>query len=292
MTFSFNARYALLTYAQCGTLDPWSVSDHFTELRGECIVAREAHADGGTHLHAFVDFGRKFRSRRSDVFDVDGFHPNVSPTYSTPQVGFDYACKDGDVVAGGLARPEGSVSSTAVSRWHDITSARSREEFFQLLLEHAPRDLCTSFTSLSKYADWMYRDDPSPYKHDDKLESSASDFPELGAWVQDSLNEFTVGRHHPRDRLSRRPQFVIYQKGDGWLTLTLTLTLTLALTLTRVAGILTSRRQAQEEPRSTWSESDGEDTVGEEPLHPRILWRSLLPRRVARLRRIRSFRRH
>ena len=44
MTFNFNARYALLTYAQCGDLDGWQVSDHFTELRAECIVAREAHA--------------------------------------------------------------------------------------------------------------------------------------------------------------------------------------------------------------------------------------------------------
>ena len=34
------------------------------------------------------------------MFDVDGVHPNISPTYSTPQAGFDYACKDGDAVAG------------------------------------------------------------------------------------------------------------------------------------------------------------------------------------------------
>ena len=104
MPFNFNARYALLTYSQCGDLDGWEVSNHFTKLRAECIVAREAHADGGIHLHAFVDFGpgRKFRSRRSDVFDVGGFHPNISPTHSTPQSGFDYACKDGDIVAGDL----------------------------------------------------------------------------------------------------------------------------------------------------------------------------------------------
>ena len=102
MTFNFNAKYVLLTYAQCGDLDPWAVVDHLAELRAECIIGREAHADGGTHLHCFAHFDRKFRSRRADVFDVLGCHPNVSPTYTTPQAGWDYACKDGDIVAGGL----------------------------------------------------------------------------------------------------------------------------------------------------------------------------------------------
>ena len=56
MTFNFNARYALLTYSQCGDLDPWAVNEHLGQLRAECIIAREAHADGGNHLHCFVDF--------------------------------------------------------------------------------------------------------------------------------------------------------------------------------------------------------------------------------------------
>ena len=103
MSFSFNARYALFTYPQCGDLDPFAVSDHFSEMGAECIVAREAHADGGTHLHAFVDFGRKYRTRRVDAFDVAGQHPNVSPSHGTPAKGYDYAIKDGDVVAGGLS---------------------------------------------------------------------------------------------------------------------------------------------------------------------------------------------
>ena len=102
MTFNFNAKYVLLTYAQCGDLDPWAIVNHLAELRAECIVGRETHADGGTHLHCFAHFERKFRSRRADVFDVLGCHPNVSPTYTTPQAGWDYACKDGDIVAGGL----------------------------------------------------------------------------------------------------------------------------------------------------------------------------------------------
>ncbi len=77
MTFILNARYFLITYPQCDGLDEWAVNDHFGSLGAECIVAREDHADGGTHLHVFCDFGRKFRSRRANIFDVDGHHPNI-----------------------------------------------------------------------------------------------------------------------------------------------------------------------------------------------------------------------
>ncbi len=182
MTFHCNARYFLLTYSQCGELDPWAVSNHLGELRGECIVAREAHADDGTHLHAFVDFGRKFRSRRTSIFDVDGHHPNVSATHSSPREGFDYACKDGDIVAGGLERPEQGNRLVRRSGWHDIISATSRDQFFERIMAHDPRTLCTSFTQLSLYADWMYREDPEPYRTPDGLDIDASAFPQLEEW--------------------------------------------------------------------------------------------------------------
>jgi len=201
MSFNFNARYALLTYSQCGELDGWAVSNHFTELRAECIVAREAHSDGGSHLHAFVDFGRKFRSRRADVFDVGGYHPNISPTHTTPQAGFDYACKDGDIVAGGLERPSGSNRDKSANPWPDIVASESREEFYAALLALAPRSLCTSFPALEKYADWKYRTDPEPYRHDTNIRFDMDAFPELNHWVQ----EYLQGDTTPCKCLARRP---------------------------------------------------------------------------------------
>ena len=142
MTFNFNARYALLTYSQCGDLDGWEVSNHFTKLRAECIVAKKPMLMV-EFIYTFVDFGpgRKFRSRRSDVFDVGGFHPNISPTHSTPQSGFDYACKDGDIVAGGLERPTGSVESRTNADWSAIVAAPTREEFFAAIMEQSPRTM-------------------------------------------------------------------------------------------------------------------------------------------------------
>lgn len=185
-SFQFQARYVLLTYAQSDGLDPFQVSDHMSSLGGECIVAREDHSDGGSHLHAFVDFGKLFRSRRTDVFDVGGYHPNISPTKQTPSAGYDYACKDGDICAGGLARPPDRLPSRE-NQYDAIFDATTRDEFFERCREFAPRLLLGSFGSLCKYADWRYRVDPEPYRHDDSLRFDLEPFPELLGWADANI---------------------------------------------------------------------------------------------------------
>lgn len=77
MPFRFCAKYGLLTYPQCGDLDPWKIVAMLGDLGAECIIGRESHVDGGLHLHAFFLFERKFESRNVRIFDVDGHHPNV-----------------------------------------------------------------------------------------------------------------------------------------------------------------------------------------------------------------------
>jgi len=183
MSLHINARYVLLTYSQCGSLDPFRIVDALSELGAECIIGRELHSDGGTHLHAFVDFGRKFRSRRASIFDVDGYHPNISPSYGNPGEGYDYAIKDGDVVAGGLQRPTTEVQDRKKDVFAEIVLANTREEFFELCRNLAPRSLCTSFVSLEKYADWRYRVDPTPYRQSPELEFDTRQYPELNEWA-------------------------------------------------------------------------------------------------------------
>lgn len=185
--FRFYARYALLTYAQCSTLDPFAVVEHLATMGAECIIGRETHADGGTHLHAFVDFGRRFHSRRASVFDVAGFHPNISITKRNPQIHYDYAIKDGEVVAGGLERPDGNAEPAAPNKHHEICLAPTREEFFESVRSLDPRLLLTSFNSLQAYADWNYRVDPEPYRHDPEHVFDTSRFPELQQWVEKYL---------------------------------------------------------------------------------------------------------
>lgn len=186
----FKLQYALLTYAQCGDLDPWSVVDHLAGLRAECIIGRENHEDGGIHLHAFVDFGGKtFRSRRADVFDVGGRHPNVQHVGKTPWLVYDYAIKEGDVVAGGAERPVEHQRSISRSDdvWAEIMGATTADEFFKLCTRLAPRSLCVSFNSLQAFAAWKYRVDPAPYQHPDGLRFKEDAVAELDAWAQANI---------------------------------------------------------------------------------------------------------
>jgi len=195
MTYIFDGRYALLTYAQCGDLDPWRVSNRLTELGAECIVARENHVDGGSHLHVFVDFGRRFRSRSAAVFDVGHYHPNIEPTYHDPKSGYDYAVKEGEIVAGGLEPPD---EATRVERgkhfdWDQAVEATNRDDFFALLARGAPKNLILNFPAIQKFADWKFNPKPVEYVSPEGTFSLA-EYPELQGWVERELEVSPGGK--------------------------------------------------------------------------------------------------
>lgn len=173
-----NAKYVLLTFAQCGDLDEWNVSDMLSAHGAECIVAREVHPKtGGVHLHVFADFNRKFRSRNVRVFDVDGRHPNVVPSRGTPEKGYDYAIKDGDVVAGGLERPlpRGGmhVGANQISNVSDL--CEDQREFLELFDEMDRRTLFRSFTNIRAYSEWRYAPEEERY-----VSPTGVDFGDIG----------------------------------------------------------------------------------------------------------------
>lgn len=183
-----SAKYVLLTYAQCGDLDPGAVERMLELLEASCIIGKEAHADGGTHLHAFVEFSRKFSSRRSDVFDVDGKHPNITKVGRTPWKAWDYATKDQEIVGGSCERPvENGGGGDAHSKWHTIVSSGTRDEFFARLEELDPRALVCVHPAIVKYADWRYRDVPLPYCHPSDFTFNLESHPELDEWVQNNV---------------------------------------------------------------------------------------------------------
>lgn len=174
MSFYYCARYGLFTYSQSAGLDHWSVLELFSGLGAECIIAREDHQDGGTHLHVFADFGRRFRSRSSKIFDVEGYHPNVSASRGKPDEGFDYAIKDGDVTGGGLARPDGITrrggDSANDQKWGEITGAEDRDEFWRLVHELDPKSLVVHFPAIQKYCDWKFAPVRVEYKGPSNVE--------------------------------------------------------------------------------------------------------------------------
>lgn len=193
-SFHFRSRYALLTYAQCGDLDPWSVSNFLSTIPAECIIGRETHADEGIHLHAFVDFGERYFTSDARRFDVDGRHPNIQPCGRTPAKMYDYAIKDGDVVAGGLARPGGEDVAGAGNVWDRIVDAPTAPEFWELVRALAPRVLLTNFNSLRSYVEWKYKPEVAEYITPPGIVFDLSGVEELGQFVRESLSGECVGK--------------------------------------------------------------------------------------------------
>lgn len=192
--FSLRTRYALITYAQCGDLDPWSVSDLLSAVPAECIIGRENHSDGGVHLHAFVDFGKRFFTSDPRRFDVDGHHPNIQPCGRTPHTMYDYAIKDGDVVAGGLERPGGDDVAGIRTVWDRIVDAEDADQFWELVRTLAPRQMLCNFNSLRGYAEWRYRPVVAPYVTPPGIVFDISGLEELSEFVRDSLSGNWVGK--------------------------------------------------------------------------------------------------
>lgn len=189
----FQFKHVLLTYAQCGELDPFKVVEHLGDLGAECIVGREDHADGGVHLHCFATFEEKFRTRDERWADVEGCHPNAQPCKTTPEKMYDYAIKDGEVVAGGLGRPSGVRDGENGSKWGQILNAGSRDEFFALVQELDPRALGYAHASVMRCADWLFPVVREPYVSPAGVSFDTSAFPELDDWVRDYLRGSVVG---------------------------------------------------------------------------------------------------
>lgn len=193
-TFRFRSKHVLLTYAQCGDLDAWRVNDHLGSLGAECIIGREDHVDGGIHFHAFAMWERQFETRNVRLFDVDGCHPNISPVRRTPEAAYDYAIKDGEVVAGGLERPGRDQLAAPSSKWSEIIAATTRDEFFERVALLDPRALCVSFGNLRTYADWKYRPHPAEYVTPRGISFDTTRSPQLDEWVVDNLGRDFVGK--------------------------------------------------------------------------------------------------
>jgi len=188
MTFNFHARYGLFTYAQCDGLDPEAVGLHFTSMGAECIISREDHCDGGHHLHVFADFGRKRRIRGERTFDVLQFHPNIVPSKGSPERGYDYATKDGDIVWGGLERPGGSNVGAVRSRnaidFAQLVEINDAGEFWDAVARDAPSLLLRSFTSIHAYAAWRFKPKHAEYSTPEGIEFDLGSLPDLCQWKE------------------------------------------------------------------------------------------------------------
>lgn len=195
--FRINNRYLLLTYAQVGTQFDWGeLHTLLLDLGAKSVCGREAHQDGGVHLHCFVDFKRAYSTRDQRKFDVMGAHPNVQPISRTPWMSYDYAKKDGDILwEDDAVEPVRRASGTSNSDdWAAIANASTREEFFELAASLAPRQLCCAFTNLRAYADWKFVEPEREYSSPAGMETFTGAFPEAERWLVESLQSISTGR--------------------------------------------------------------------------------------------------
>ncbi len=214
MPLAVNAQHFLLTYAHVEghdgkpELDPFRIVELLGAKGAECIVAREVYPNGeGFHFHVFCSFERNFRSRKTDVFDVDGYHPNIEPSRKNAAGGFDYATKDGDIVAGGLDRPSrtrGRTGTTgATATWGEITAAETADEFWRLCEELDPKSMVCNFPALSKFAEWRFRPIPVPYSSPDGV-FDTTNYPVIEQWRSDVFDGYS-GRGESYTYLTVQP---------------------------------------------------------------------------------------
>lgn len=183
MTFRFQAKYGLLTYPQSDGLDPWRINAVLAGLGCECIVAKELHTDGGTHYHAFFMHSSKLRTRDARAFDVDGYHPNILRGVKTPHAMYDYATKDGDVVAGGLQRPDEEPAKTdSDDFWRRVFDASTREETLRAAQESSVSLFGRYFFQVRAIAEGKTMQNPLHYVSPPSLEWELRSYPELTDW--------------------------------------------------------------------------------------------------------------
>lgn len=189
-------KQCLLTYAQCGDLDPHLIVNRLAELQAACIIGRESHADGGTHLHVYCQWETKYRSRNHTAFDVDGRHPNIQPVkWGSPEWVRDYAIKFGDIVAGDPILASECDTETAPNKsaqskadWSLIVASATEEEFWANVELLAPRSMGCNHMSLMSFARWKYAPKPEPFVSNWSEEDfDLSFYPAIAAWRRDHL---------------------------------------------------------------------------------------------------------
>lgn len=96
----------LLTYPQCPHSAAGALSDKCAQMGSQrYLVCKELHADGGEHLHAYVEFPAMQTYLDPKSWDFDGHHGNYQAARSANRAA-GYVAKDGDLVAVGFTPAE------------------------------------------------------------------------------------------------------------------------------------------------------------------------------------------
>lgn len=159
-TFAFDGKHVFLTYPQC-PLEREQLRDILVARANieKYLIARERHDDGNYHLHAYLHFGRRVRLVGSDVFDVEGYHPNIQTPRSARNV-ISYCCKEDDNPLANFDYASGQPDEG----WASILAASSsKTEFLEAVRNRYPRDYVLNLERVLFFCEWRFGRDETPY---------------------------------------------------------------------------------------------------------------------------------
>lgn len=191
--FRFDNKRVFLTYSQALNLERDELFNFLRGLINEpkyIVVARELHGDGGQHFHAVIDFGKRFRSRDVRVFDIGGYHPNISAISTANEYTnkVNYTKKDGDFVELGEYE-EAPARRHKQQHWADLIDGSSdRNEFMAKAKAVAPRDFILQNDKFEAFAE-KYFNAPEEFVSDYVRGDFEYEPPELKTWVEDVLDQ-------------------------------------------------------------------------------------------------------
>lgn len=165
----------------------WSAIREIVEnFGGKCRIGREHHKDGGIHYHAFCVKEERFVFRRSDKFDINGHHPNITQVTRTPERAWKYVAKESVVYDGIPEPPSGrSKKRTNADVWRHILSADDRDSMLKRVEEGQPEKFCTSFNNIVRAAEHKHPTNSfTDYTSPPGLSHELDLFPEITEWQQ------------------------------------------------------------------------------------------------------------
>jgi len=174
--FRINAKFFFLTYPQCEA-DKQQLLDFLLTIapvKYVCI-GQETHEDGGRHLHALVEFAKKFDCRNQTRFDFSvgetSYHPNIQSARDPHHVR-NYCRKEDTepLEYGTFGRLE----------YSDLLLLDSKDAFLQGVSKHHARDYVLQYDRVCRFATAHYAEKEkgyvSPYTNFANLPTNLTDW--------------------------------------------------------------------------------------------------------------------
>nr|QXN75509.1 MAG: replication associated protein [Genomoviridae sp.] len=174
--FEKNAKAFLLTYSK---LDDNAQSAFFSRASAHygfivenirtpnCYrLGRERHQDDGVHVHCYVSFDTAVRIQSQFRFDFGGSHPNIRSVSRGHKRTYDYAGKDGDIVAeyGEPPPPIDAGKNKDDGIWAEALRQSTKTDFLDVIRGGSPKDYILFNRQVESFADKHFGTCEEPYR--------------------------------------------------------------------------------------------------------------------------------